>query len=83
MPGSGVADFEYCLRCGQPLRSWWSRHTGFGLHCWEALDRADRRRLIDTAWAVQSDLDTLDQVDGRLRLRHRIRLLLSCVRDRS
>lgn len=78
-----MPEFEYCLRCGQPLRSWWSRHTGFGLHCWEALDRADRRKLTEAAHALQSDLDTLDQVDGRMRLRERIRLLLATHAHRS
>jgi hypothetical protein len=78
-----VADFEYCLRCGQPLRSWFSRHVGFGLQCWEALDRRDRRKLLDAARALQADLDTLVQVDGRFRLRQRIRLLVAGLRDRS
>ena len=82
-PGSDVAEFEYCLRCGQPLRSWFSRHEGFGLHCWQALSRAERRQLLDAARALQSDLDTLDQVDGHFRLRSRLRLLIAGLRDRG
>lgn len=77
-----MREFEYCLRCGQPLRSWLSRHAGFGLQCWEALSRADRRKLSDAARALQTDLDTLDQVDGRTRLRDRIRLLIATLRER-
>lgn len=78
-----MREFEYCLRCGQPLRSWLSRHIGFGLQCWERLDRRDRRKLADAALALQSDLDTLDQVDGRTRLRDRIRLLITTLRERA
>ena len=78
-----MREFEYCLRCGQPLRSWGSRQDGFGLHCWEALSRAERRRLIEAALALQSDLDTLDQVDGRFRLRQRIRLLVAMLRGQA
>jgi hypothetical protein len=78
-----VRDFEYCLRCGQPLRSWFSRHQGFGLQCWEALSRAERRQLVHAALALQSDLDMLDRVGRRISLRERVRLLLIGVRDRG
>ena len=78
-----MREFEYCLRCGQPLRSWFSRHEGFGLQCWEALTQAERRKLVHLARALQSDLDTLDQVDGRTRLRDRIRRLIATLRERS
>ena len=78
-----MREFEYCLRCGQPLRSWSSRYEGFGLQCWQALSGAERRKLVNVALALQCDLDTLDQVDGRARLTDRIRLLLASIRDRS
>lgn len=52
-----VREFEFCLRCGQPLRSWLSRQSGFGLQCWEATPPAERQRLVTMAHAIQADLD--------------------------
>jgi hypothetical protein len=76
-----VTEFEYCLRCGQPLRSWLSRRQGFGLQCWEALSRAERWQLVQAARALQSDLDLLDRAGRRTSLRDRIRLLLMGARN--
>lgn len=72
-----MREFEYCLRCGQPLRSWLSRQVGFGLQCWEATPPADRRRLIDVARATQRDLDTLDRTAERHLLPPWLRVLLA------
>lgn len=71
-----MAEFEYCLRCGQPLRSWWSRRDGFGFDCWQALSRAERRQLVEAARALQTDLDVLDTIRGRPRVLDRVRALL-------
>jgi hypothetical protein len=76
-----VPDFEYCLRCGQPLTSWLSRRQGFGLQCWEALSRAERHQLVQAARALQGDLDLLDRAAERPRLRDRLRLLSIGIRD--
>lgn len=81
-PGNGVAEFEYCLRCGQPLRSWWSRREGFGFDCREALSHPERRQLVQAAEALESDLDALDQAGARLGLSARIRLLGIALRGR-
>jgi hypothetical protein len=54
-------EFEYCLRCGQPLRSWLSRSEGFGLQCSEALTPKERRRLVEMARATTADLHELEQ----------------------
>ncbi len=78
-----MREFEYCLRCGQPLRSWLSRREGFGLHYWEALSRAERRRLVNAARALQSDLDTLDRAGSRASMLDRIRLLVMGLRHRG
>ena len=69
-------DFGYCLRCGQPLRSFYSRGCGFGLHCWEATAAPDRKRLLRIARALQADLDEL----ARVGLRPRVDRLLARVR---
>jgi hypothetical protein len=61
-------EFGYCLRCGQPLRSAYSRYCGFGLHCWEATPAADRRRLVRLARALQADLDELARAGRYPRL---------------
>jgi Family of unknown function (DUF6011) len=68
--------FGYCLRCGQPLRSDYSRQCGFGLQCWEALSPRDRRRLVALACAIQADLDEL----ARARLHPRLDTLLARIR---
>lgn len=78
-----MAEFEYCLRCGQPLKSWLSRRDGFGLECWEALAPAERRRLVDAARALQDDLQTLDRIPNRPPLRDCLRLLIARIRDRA
>ena len=62
-----MREFEYCLRCGQPLTSWLSRQSGFGLQCWEATPPIERRQLVTVAQAVQTDLELLRSEPRRRR----------------
>ena len=62
-----MREFEYCLRCGQPLTSWLSRRTGFGLQCFETLTRTERSQLVNAAHALQADIDLLAAAPRRHR----------------
>lgn len=68
-------EFEHCLRCGQPLRSWLSRHEGLGLHCAESLTRAERHQLLTVARALASDLKALERGPARPSISYRLALL--------
>lgn len=57
-------NFALCLWCGQPLRSAFSQHDGFGLQCTQrsGLNSLDRRRLVHVTTADLLDLRVLEQL---------------------
>ena len=75
------SEFEHCLRCGQPLRSWWSRHQGFGLHCAESLTPRERNDLVRVARALAADIGALEQSPRRRSRAYRLALLVLIWRE--
>jgi hypothetical protein len=74
-------EFEHCLRCGQPLQSWLSRHDGFGLHCAESLSRRERYDLVRVARAVATDLQALERGPRRPSIPYRLAILVLVFRE--
>jgi hypothetical protein len=60
-------EWAWCLHCGRPLTSWYSRYRGFGLHCRYKISRPLEIWRVNLAETDKADLDLLNHPKRGLR----------------